>query len=68
MPIHKSGTWKRNKRKREIQLIEAQRGSINKYFSVASRVEVDHDNQRQESGHRQDDDENSKDDHEDDSK
>ena len=68
MPIHKSGAWKRNKRKRENQLIEAQRGSINKYFSVASSVDVNRDNQRRESEHRQDVDQNSMANHEDDSK
>ncbi|XP_071683722.1 uncharacterized protein [Lolium perenne] len=56
MPKPLSGCAKRNKRKRENQLIESQRGALNKYFVATNTVDVINDNnQRQESDPGQDD-------------
>ena len=59
-PRQKSGAEKRKQKKRENQLIEKQRGSLNMFFPVVTSV----DNQRQESEPGQDDDHNSNVDHE----
>jgi hypothetical protein len=60
---HKSGATKRNEKKRANQLIESQRGAINKYFSATTSVDVHGDNQRQESDPEQDDDQSLSADH-----
>jgi hypothetical protein len=44
-----SGAAKKKKRKRENQLIEPQRCVLNKYFPSTSSVDVNNNNQRQES-------------------
>ena len=49
MTKHNSGAEKRKKRKRENELIEAQRGDLNRYFPAASSVDVNENFQRQES-------------------
>jgi hypothetical protein len=50
-----SDAAKRNERKRENQLIESQKGVLNKYFLATSTVDVNNNNQRQESDPGQDD-------------
>ena len=55
-PKHKSGAFKRNKRKQENARMESQRGSLNRYFSAASSVDVNNNNQTQEPEVGQDDD------------
>ena len=55
-PKHKSGAFKRNKRKRENARMESQRGSLNRYFSAAGSVDVNNNNQTQEPEVGQDDD------------
>ena len=64
MTKHKSGAEKRKKRKRENELIETQRGALNRYFPAASSVDVNETIQRQESEVGQDEDHNSNVDHE----
>jgi hypothetical protein len=49
MPKPLFGAAKRRKRKRENQLIKSQRGALNKYFPATSSVDVNNNNQRQES-------------------
>ena len=56
---HLSGAAKRNKRKRENQFIESQKGALNKYFPSASSDDVNNNNQGQEADPGQDDDHNS---------
>jgi hypothetical protein len=65
-PKHKSGSWKRNKRKRDLELIESQKGALKRYFPAASKIGVNDDNQSGESDSEpgQDDDHNSNVDHE----
>ena len=46
-PKHLSGAQKRNKRKREEQLIESQKGALHNFFQATSNAEVTQD-QRQE--------------------
>ena len=58
-PKHKSGAEKRKKRKRENELIESQKGALNRYFTTASSVDVNDNNERQESELGQDEDRNS---------
>jgi hypothetical protein len=58
MPRQVPGAAKKKKRKRENQLIESQRGALNKYFPSTSSVDVNNNNQRQESDLEQDDEEN----------
>jgi hypothetical protein len=50
-----SDAAKRNERKRENQLIESQKGVLNKYILAISTVDVNNNNQRQESDPGQDD-------------
>ena len=64
-PKHKSGAEKRKKRKRENELIESQKGALNRYLTTASSVDVNDNNERQESELGQDEDRNSNVDHED---
>ena len=54
-----SGAVKRQKRKRDDQMAESLRGSLNKYFSIKSNVDVNNNNERQESDPGQDDENNS---------
>jgi hypothetical protein len=63
-PKHKSGCAKRNKRKRDLALAESQKGALKRYFPATSSVDVNNDNQTEESEHDQDDDHNSNVDHE----
>jgi hypothetical protein len=49
-----SDAAKRNERKRENQLIESQKGVLNKYILAISTVDVNNNNQRQESDPGQD--------------
>jgi hypothetical protein len=58
MPKQLSGATKKKKRKRENQLIESQRGALNKYFPSTSSVDINNNNQRQESHPGQDDEHN----------
>ena len=39
-PEHLSGAQKRNKRKREEQLIESHKGALHKFFQATSNAEV----------------------------
>ena len=48
-PKHLTGAQKRNKRKREEQLIESQKGALHNFFQATSNAEVTQD-QRQEFG------------------
>ena len=50
--------------KRENQLIDSQRGVLNRYFLTASIVDVNDNNERQECELGQDEDHNSNADHE----
>jgi hypothetical protein len=63
-PKHKSGCAKRNKRKGDLALVESQKGALKRYFSATSSVDVNNDNQIEESKPDQDDDHNSNVDHE----
>ena len=54
-----SGAAKNKKRKRDNQLVESQRGALNKYFLTKSSADVNNNNQRQESDLGQDDENNS---------
>lgn len=58
-PKQLSGAAKKKKRKRENQFIESQRGALNKYFPTTSTVDVNNNNQRQESDPGQEDEHNS---------
>jgi hypothetical protein len=64
MPKQLSGAAKKKKRKRENELIESQRGALNKYFPSTSSVDVNNNTQRQESDPGQDDEHNTNVDHE----
>uniref|UniRef100_A0ACD5TYJ6 Uncharacterized protein n=1 Tax=Avena sativa TaxID=4498 RepID=A0ACD5TYJ6_AVESA len=50
-----SGAAKKKKRKRENELIDSQRGALNKFFLTKSSVDVNNNNQRQESDLEEDD-------------
>ncbi|XP_044335455.1 uncharacterized protein [Triticum aestivum] len=63
-PKHKSGCAKRKKCKRDLALAESQKGALKMYFPATSSVDVNNDNQIEESEHDQDDDHNSNVDHE----
>jgi hypothetical protein len=58
MPKQLSGAAKKKKRKRENQLIASQRGALNNCFPSTSSVDVNNNNQRQESHLGQDDEHN----------
>ena len=54
---HMSGSKKSNKRKREEQFIESQRGALHKFFLTSSNVDVNEE-QGQEPDHEQEPDHN----------
>ena len=54
-----SGAAKRNKRKRDNRMVESQRGALDKFFPTKRSVDVNNNNQRQESDSVQDDENNS---------
>jgi hypothetical protein len=61
---HKSDAMKRNEKNRADQLIESQRGVLDRYFLATSIVDVHGDNRRQESDPEQDNDQSLSVDHE----
>ena len=63
-PKHKSGAAKRSKRKRDLEQMKSQKGALKRYFPAASSVDVNDDDQIEESEPGQDDDHNSNVDHE----
>jgi hypothetical protein len=55
---------KRNYKKRADQLIQSQKGALNRYFPATSSVDAHGDSQRQESDSKKDDEQSSSADHE----
>ena len=54
-----SGAAKRNKRKRDNQFAESQKGALNKFFPSASSGDINNNNQRREPDPKEADDHNS---------